>query len=47
MLVGPLAGAWIDKHDKRKWLMRVQGLLATQALVLAGSDLDGLRGPAR
>ena len=45
LLVGPLAGAWIDKHDKRKWLMRVQGLLATQALVLAGLTWMGWVGP--
>jgi MFS family permease len=45
LLVGPLAGAWIDKHDKRKWLMRVQGLLAAQALVLAGLTWMGWVGP--
>ena len=45
LLVGPLAGAWIDKHDKRKWLMRVQGLLAAQALVLAGLTGMGWVGP--
>jgi MFS family permease len=37
LLVGPLAGAWIDKHDKRKWLLRVQGLLAAQAWCWRGS----------
>src|ERR1019366_4977688 len=35
LFVSPLAGAWIDKHDKRKWLIIVQSLLAIQALVLA------------
>ncbi|MDD2990711.1 MAG: MFS transporter [Zoogloea sp.] len=45
LLVGPLAGAWIDKHDKRKWLLWVQGLLATQALVLAGLTWAGWVGP--
>jgi MFS family permease len=35
LLVGPLAGAWIDKHDKRRWLLVVQGLMAVQAFVLA------------
>ena len=36
LLVGPLAGAWIDKHDKKKWLIGVQSLMALQAFVLAG-----------
>ena len=36
LVVGPLAGAWIDKHDKRKWLIGVQSLMAVQAFVLAG-----------
>ena len=36
LLVGPLAGAWIDKHDKKKWLVGVQSLMALQAFVLAG-----------
>ena len=36
LLVGPLAGAWIDKHDKKKWLVGVQSLMAVQAFVLAG-----------
>lgn len=36
LLVGPLAGAWIDKHDKKKWLIGVQSLMAIQAFVLAG-----------
>lgn len=35
LLVGPLAGAWIDRHDKRRLLILVQGLLALQALALA------------
>jgi MFS family permease len=36
LLVGPLAGAWIDKHDKKKWLIGVQLLMAAQAFLLAG-----------
>ncbi|HYQ39675.1 MAG TPA: MFS transporter [Pseudomonas sp.] len=36
LLVGPLAGAWIDRHDKRRLLIAVEGLLAVQALLLAG-----------
>src|SRR6218665_3994922 len=35
LLVGPLAGAWIDRHDKRRLLILVEGLLGIQALVLA------------
>lgn len=36
LLVGPIAGAWIDRHDKRRLLMQVESLLGVQALVLAG-----------
>ena len=35
LIVGPLAGAWTDRHDKRRLLIGVQGLLALQALLLA------------
>ncbi|PKO88552.1 MAG: MFS transporter [Betaproteobacteria bacterium HGW-Betaproteobacteria-12] len=35
LVVGPLAGAWIDKHDKKKGLIGVQSLMAVQAFVLA------------
>lgn len=35
LVVGPLAGAWIDRRDKRRLLILVQGLLALQAAVLA------------
>lgn len=35
LLIGPLAGAWVDKHDKRRALLWVQALLTTQALLLA------------
>lgn len=35
LLIGPLAGAIIDKHDKRRWLLGVQTILAAQALLLA------------
>lgn len=34
LLIGPLAGAWIDRHDKRRLLILVESLLALQALVL-------------
>lgn len=35
LLVGPLAGAWIDRHDKRRLLINVEILLTVQACVLA------------
>lgn len=41
LVVGPLAGAWIDKQDKRKWLVGVQSLMAVQAFVLAGLTWAG------
>ena len=45
LLVGPLAGAWIDKHDKKKWLIVVQGVLALQGFALAALTWTGLVGP--
>lgn len=35
LLVGPFAGAWADRHDKRRMLILVQALLGIQALLLA------------
>ncbi|MDZ3992397.1 Enterobactin exporter EntS [Pseudomonas sp. Teo4] len=35
LLVGPFAGAWMDRHDKRKLLLLTQALLGVQASVLA------------
>lgn len=35
LFIGPLAGAWIDRHDKRRLLINVQLLLIVQSLVLA------------
>ena len=35
LLVGPFAGAWIDRHDKRRLLILVESLLGLQALALA------------
>ena len=35
LLIGPVAGAWIDKKDKKKWLIGVQGALALQGFTLA------------
>lgn len=34
LLIGPLAGAWIDRHDKRRLLIIVQLILIVQSLVL-------------
>ncbi len=46
LVVGPLAGAWIDKQDKRRWLIGVQSLLAVQAFVLAaGAWSDTIGSP--
>ena len=45
LLIGPLAGAWIDKQDKRKWLIAVQGALALQGFALATLTWAGLVGP--
>ncbi|AIR90959.1 transporter [Pseudomonas cremoricolorata] len=35
LLIGPIAGAWTDRHDKRRLLIIVQSILALQALALA------------
>lgn len=35
LLIGPLAGAWIDRHDKRRLLIGVQVVLIIQSLTLA------------
>ncbi|MCF5801919.1 MULTISPECIES: MFS transporter [Pseudomonas syringae group] len=35
LVVGPLAGAWIDRHDKRQLLIWAQGLLAVQSFCMA------------
>jgi MFS family permease len=43
LVVGPLAGAWIDRHDKRRLLIAVQGVLALQAATLAAlTALDAI-----
>ncbi len=42
LVVGPLAGAWIDKQDKKKWLIGIQGLLALQGFTLAILTFTGL-----
>ena len=35
LLLGPVAGAWADRHDKRRLLIGVQAILAVQSLALA------------
>jgi len=34
LVIGPLAGAWIDRHDKRRLLIIVQMILIVQSLML-------------
>ncbi|MCF8151433.1 MAG: MFS transporter, partial [Sulfuritalea sp.] len=46
LLVGPLAGAWIDRHDRRRLLMGVQALLFIHAAVLATLTWFESIGPA-
>ena len=45
LVVGPLAGAWIDRHDRRRLLMQVQVLLFVQASALAALTWFDLIGP--
>lgn len=45
LLVGPFAGAWIDRHDKRRLLILVESALALQALILAGLTASEQIGP--
>lgn len=45
LLVGPFAGAWIDRHDKRRLLILVEGALALQALALALLTANEMIGP--
>jgi len=45
LVVGPFAGAWIDRHDKRRVLIAVQGILGLQALVLAALTAMDAIGP--
>ncbi|PVZ20527.1 Predicted arabinose efflux permease, MFS family [Pseudomonas sp. URIL14HWK12:I9] len=41
LLVGPVAGAWIDRRDKRRCLIVAQSLLALQSLLMAGLTWQG------
>lgn len=45
LVVGPLAGAWIDRHDKRRLLIGTQILLSLQAVLLAVLTWQDLIGP--
>ncbi|WP_017936880.1 MFS transporter [Zestomonas thermotolerans] len=45
LLLGPIAGAWIDRHDKRRLLIGVEALLGVQALLLALLTACELIGP--
>lgn len=46
LVVGPVAGAWVDRRDKRRALIVVQALLCLQAGVLALMTALGAIGPA-
>lgn len=46
LVVGPLAGAWADRHDKRRALIVVESLLLAQALLLAALTWLDMVGPA-
>lgn len=46
LVIGPLAGAWLDRHDRRKVLVGVQALLFLQAGALAALTWLDLIGPA-
>lgn len=45
LVIAPLAGAWIDRHDKRRLLIVVQGLLALQAVALSVMTVTEVIGP--
>ena len=45
LVIGPLVGAWIDRHDKRRLLLAVQALLTVQAASLAGLTALGWVSP--
>lgn len=45
LLIGPLAGAWIDRHDKRRLLIQIECLLALQAFGLAALTAAELASP--
>jgi MFS family permease len=47
LVVGPLAGAWIDRHDLRRLLLVVQALFVLQATALAWLTWSGGITPAQ
>jgi MFS family permease len=44
LIIGPLAGAWIDRHDKRRLLMAIELALSLQGLALAVLTWTGMIG---
>ena len=46
LFIGPVAGAWIDRHDKLRLLLITQSLMAAQAAVLAMLTATGMITPA-
>jgi MFS family permease len=42
LLVGPFAGAWSDRHDKRRMLLVVESLMMAQAVILTILTWTGL-----
>lgn len=46
LIVGPLAGAWLDRRDRQRTLVYVQGWLFIQASVMAALTWFDLVGPA-
>lgn len=45
LVVGPIAGPWIDRYDRRRLLIGVQLALAVQALTLSALTFGGWIGP--
>ena len=45
LVVGPIAGAWVDRHDRRRLLLIVQIVLAVQALGLSALTFADAIGP--
>lgn len=46
LIVGPIAGAWIDRHDARRLFIAVQALLVVHAALLAWLTWTALIDPA-
>lgn len=41
LVIGPIAGVWIDRHDKRRFLIAIELALALQGLLLAALTWTG------